>query len=59
MLRINVAPDQYSKNRWIVHLFARDGDEHIYQFTADTPSAAARMALNDYDLTHPLIFSME
>ena len=49
MLRINVAQDQFTRNGWIVHLFARDGDEHIYQFITDTPSTAARMALDNDD----------
>lgn len=49
MLRINVAPDQFTRNGWVVHLFARDGDEHIYQFITDTPSTAARLALDAYD----------
>lgn len=52
MLRINVAQDQFTRNGWIVHLFARDGDEHIYQFITDTPATAARMALDNYDAKH-------
>lgn len=51
MLRMNVAPDPFAPGRWVVHLYARDGDEHIYQMIAWSPAKAARMALDAYDKT--------
>lgn len=49
MLRLNVAPDQFATGRWVVHLFAGDGDEHIYQIVAGSATAAARSAMDSYD----------
>ncbi len=49
MLRLNVAPDQFRKNAWVVYLFAGDGNEHIYQRFAGSAVHAARLALSDYE----------
>lgn len=49
MLRLNVAPDRFRKDGWIVHLFADYGAEHIYQFSAPGASDAARLALDLYE----------
>ena len=48
MLRLNVAQDTFVSGRWIVHLYADEGDEHIYQMFAGSAVIAARRALDAY-----------
>ena len=49
MLRMNIAPDVYAKDSWVVHLYAETGDEHIYQLRAVSATNAARIALECYE----------
>lgn len=55
MLKLNVAKDQFARGTWVVHLFAGDGDEHIYQLAAASATNAARCVLESYEASQRAI----